>query len=46
MKNKARVTAMICTAADGIGLPIAIIRKAKKPSCFQLADPRVGPPLP
>lgn len=48
MKDKTRATAMICTtAADGTRLPIAIILgKTKKPSCFQLLDPRAGPPLP
>lgn len=46
MKDKTRVTAMICTAADGTQTPIAIIGKAKKPSCFQLHDPATALPLP
>ena len=37
MKDKTRATAMICTAADGTRLPIAIIGKAKKP-CHHVFD--------
>jgi hypothetical protein len=46
MKDKARVTAMICTAADGFRLPVAIIGKAKKPVCFGLLQPGHSTPLP
>ena len=46
MKDKTRVTAMICTAADGFRLPVAIIGKAKKPVCFDLLQASQLTPLP
>ena len=36
MKDKTRVTAMVCTAADGYCCPLAIIGKSKRPVCFDL----------
>ena len=46
MKDKACVMGMICTAADGFRLPVAIIGKAKKPVCFGLLQPGHSTPLP
>ena len=34
MKDKARITGMICNAADGFRLPVAIIGKAKSQSAL------------
>jgi DDE superfamily endonuclease len=42
MKDKSRITVMLCTAADESKVPLAVVGKAKKPSCFSLGDP----PLP
>jgi hypothetical protein len=42
MKDKTRITVMLCTAADGSNVPLAVVGKAKKPACFSLGDP----PLP
>ena len=46
MKDKARITGMICTTADGFRLPVAIIGKAKKPVCFGLLHTTQSTPLP
>jgi len=46
MKDKTRVTAMVCTAADGFRVPVAIIGKAKRPQCFDLLQPGHSTPLP
>lgn len=37
MKDKERITAMVCTSATGIKVPLAFVGKAKRPRCFQLA---------
>jgi hypothetical protein len=34
MKDKTRVTVMVCTASNGDKVPLAIIGKSKKPLCF------------
>ena len=34
MKDKSRITLMVCTAADGSNSPLAIVGKPKKTSCF------------
>ena len=34
MKDKARITLMVCTAADGTKVPLAIVGKSKNPKCF------------
>ena len=46
MKDKTHAAGMICNTADGFKLPIALIGKAKNPTCFQLLDPGVETPLP
>ena len=46
MTDKTRVTLMICTAADGFKVPIALIGKSKKPTCFELIQPGKRTPLP
>jgi hypothetical protein len=38
MKDKTRITAMICTAADGSKVPLAIVGKPKKTTCFRISD--------
>ena len=45
MKDKTRVTLMLCTAADGSKVPLAVVGKSKKPMCFR--EVRNGmPPIP
>ena len=40
MKDKTRLTLMVCTAANGEKFPLAIVGKPKTPHCFRLlADP-------
>ena len=46
MKDKTHAAGMICNTDDGFKLPIALIGKAKNPTCFQLLDPGVAIPLP
>ena len=46
MKDKTRATAMVCTAADGFKLPIALIGKASNQTCFQLLYPGVATFIP
>ena len=38
MKDKSRITVMVCTAADGSKSPLSIVGKAKKPTCFTLCE--------
>ena len=38
MKDKTRVTLMVCTAADGTKVPLAMIGKSKRPKCFRLTN--------
>ena len=38
MKDKTRVTIMVCTSASGSRLPLAVIGKYKKPTCFKLLN--------
>jgi DDE superfamily endonuclease len=38
MKDKNRITVMICTAANGSKVPLAVIGKAAKPTCFRLCE--------
>ena len=46
MKDKTRITMMVCTAADGTRQPVAVVGKAKKPRCFDLLPPGSKLPLP
>jgi DDE superfamily endonuclease len=43
MKDKNRITLMVCTAADGTKVPLSIIGKAKKPVCFRLCENQQPP---
>ena len=45
MKDKTRVTLMVCTSADGTKLPLSLVGKSKKPECFRMLNGR-DPPLP
>ena len=45
MKDKARITLMVCTAADGSKLPLALVGKPKKPRCFNLLSNPSSPPI-
>ena len=36
MKDKTRFILMVCTATDGIKVPLSVIGKPKKPECFRL----------
>ena len=36
MTDKSRLTLMVCTAADGKKMPLAIVGKPKRPKCFEL----------
>ena len=36
MKDKTRITLMVCTAADGSKVPLSVVGKPKKPECFRL----------
>ena len=38
MKDKSRITIMVCTSADSKKCPLAIIGKRKSPYCFRLAN--------
>lgn len=38
MKDKDRVTIMVCTSATGKKLPLAMVGTAKTPHCFRLVD--------
>jgi len=40
MKDKARITAMVCTSAAGVKVPLAIIGKPKKSRSFRLSPGR------
>ena len=37
MKDKHRLTVMVCTSAAGAKVPLAIVGKPKKPRCFRLS---------
>jgi DDE superfamily endonuclease/Tc5 transposase DNA-binding domain len=45
MKDKNRITVMICTAADGSKVPLSIVGKSKNPVCFRICESS-NPPLP
>ena len=45
MKDKERITLMVCTSADGWRVPLALIGKFKKPVCFQLLPNPKNPPI-
>lgn len=36
MKDKNRITLMVCTSASGAKCPLSIVGKAKKPKCFEM----------
>jgi DDE superfamily endonuclease len=38
MKDKNRITLMLCTAANGMKVPLAVVGKAKMPVCFSLCE--------
>ena len=38
IKDKTRVTIMVCTSASGSRLPLAVIGKHKNPTCFKLLN--------
>jgi hypothetical protein len=44
MKDKTRITIMVCAASDGTKVPLSVIGKPKKPVCFSLMD-NGTPPL-
>ena len=44
MRDKTRVTLMVCTSAVGEKVPLHIVGKSKKPACFRLL-PNGKPPL-
>lgn len=46
MKDKTRITIMVCTAANGVKFPLAIIGKPKKPACFRLLPDQQNTPIP
>ena len=46
MKEKTRITIMVCTAANGDKLPLAIIGKPKMPHCLKLPVDKTNPPMP
>ena len=39
MKDKTRITVILCTSASGAKCPLAIIEKSKNPKCVSLATP-------
>ena len=43
MKSKERITLMVCTAASGEKVPLAMVGKAKKPECFKLCKDHKPP---
>ena len=45
IKDKTRITVMVCTATNGKKVPLAVIGKPENPVCFSLA-PNRKPPLP
>jgi len=44
MKDKTRITLMICTSAGGGKIPLAVIGKSARPQCWDLCNDK--PPLP
>ena len=44
MRDKTRVTLMVCTSASGEKVPLHIVGKSKKPECFKLM-PDHKPPM-
>ena len=45
MKDKTRITAMICIESYGWRVPIGIIGKSNNPRCFNFLDPGLQPTL-
>ena len=43
MKDKTRITLMVCTAASGGKVPLAMIGKSKSPRCFDHLPQKVPP---
>ena len=43
MKSKERITLMVCTAASGDKVPLAMVGKAKKPECFKMCTGHIPP---
>ena len=46
MKDKTRVTLMVCTAVDGSKVLLAVVGKPKKPMCFRVQTRNGHPPIP
>ena len=44
MKDKTRITLMICTSASGDKIPLAVVGKSARPQCWDLCHDK--PPLP
>jgi DDE superfamily endonuclease/Tc5 transposase DNA-binding domain len=45
MKDKTRITLMVCTAADGSKVPLSVVGRSKNPVCFRACENN-KPPLP
>jgi Tc5 transposase DNA-binding domain/DDE superfamily endonuclease len=43
MKDKTRITLMVCTSADGCKVPLSVVGKPKKPVCFRLCEQETPP---
>jgi hypothetical protein len=43
MKSKDRITLMVCTSCNGNKVPLAVIGKAKQPTCFRLCPNGIAP---
>ena len=41
MKDKARITLMVCTSASGAKVPLFVVDKSKNPMCFQKRKPPI-----
>ncbi|KAI2498429.1 DNA binding protein [Fragilaria crotonensis] len=41
MKDKARITIMVCTSASGAKVPLFVVGKSKNPLCFQKRKPPI-----
>jgi hypothetical protein len=45
MKDKNRITLMVCISASGALLPVSVIGTAARPECFKLLDNSAKTPL-
>eukprot|EP00041_Stephanoeca_diplocostata_P012833 m.215851 g.215851 ORF g.215851 m.215851 type:complete len:104 (+) comp19110_c0_seq25:264-575(+) len=46
MKDKTRITLMVCTSAVEKKCPLAVVGNPQQPECFRLLDDPKKPPLP